>query len=480
VIVATSPSPPIPKQILPPDNKPPAVVVEQPKDDKYVTYELEKDGTVTSADETPEKSGWVKRTRQKVWNSLVPENLSQSVSKDYIPVRKWQLTRDFLGSFAGTASLAAVMTAVGPANAALAALSVAGISVANVHWLKDRIGQVSSIAATNIARVAEKNPKPWMMVGDIVNNVSTVVDAATVIMPPVTYFPVLTGLAVIRSVAGAAAGAAGAEVAPRQALKGNLGEVSVKNGNQGTLATFAGATVGIAALGALQNWMDFGSAAMIVASVGAVGGMFANYAMLQALDYTPLNEKAMRRIVDNLEQNPGQVVGPDPALLKQVAGLASQDSIVAGDSVVPLLEDKTFPELRETYKSRPYIMSIRDGAPYIVRKRDWKADDRPEAGQKPLREDSDYCDKMAQVQAVYQALQAEKLLASEEYASRRAQDEAGANRWVIEESLKKTPEDIRPFLVQCHAAGWSVDTVRFWGEDRANHFDRPEGSATNR
>lgn len=455
--------------------KPPKsdLVVKEPKDDKYITYQRESDGDFSTPDVTDEKKGWLERTREKVWNSLVPEHLSQSVSKDYVATRKWQLARDFLGSAAGTTAVAAVMTAVGPANATLAALSVAGLSVANVNWLKDRIGQVSSIAATNIARVAEKNPKPWMMVADVVNNVGTVVDTATVLLPPVTYFPVLTGMGVVRAVANAAGGAAGANVAPRQAIKGNLGEVSVKNGNQSTLATFAGATVGIAALGALQNYFDFGTSAMIVSTVGAAAGLVANYAMLQALDYTPINEKAMRRILSHEADHPGEIVGPNSNLLREMINVANQDRIVAGDHVKPLLDNPRLDELRELYRTRPYIMSIHEGSPYIVRKHDYLANDVPESASKPLPESSDFCDKMAQVQAVYQAIQAERLLASDEFGARKAKDgQESAERWVIEESLKKTPEDIRPFLEKCQAAGWSVDTVRFWGDERPVQFEK--------
>ena len=448
------------------------LIVKEPKDDQFITYERQSDG-FHSPDVTDEKKGWVDRTREKVWNSLVPEHLNQSVSKDYIPTRKYQLVRDFLGAAAGTSAVAAVMTAVGPANATLAALSVAGLSVANVNWLKDRISQVSSIAATNIARVAEKNPKPWMMVADVVNNVGTIVDTSTVLLPPVTYFPVLTGMGVVRAVANAAGGAAAANVAPRQAIKGNLGEVSVKNGNQSTLATFAGATVGIAALGALQHYMDFGTSAMIVSTVGAVAGLVANYAMLSHLDYTPINEKAMRRILEHESANPGEVPGPGKNLWGDMMKLTQQDRLVAGDRVKPLLDNPKLDELRELYKSRPYILTIEKGAPYMVRKRDHLADDQPKPASKPLPEGSDFCDKMAQVQGVYQALQAEKLLASPEFSERSQKDgKDAAERWVMEESLKQTPDDIRPFLLKCHEAGWSVDTIRFWGDERPVVFEK--------
>lgn len=447
-----------------PGNRP--VLVKEYQGDKLIRFERDKDGMVSSPDISPDEAGWMARTKTKVLNSLVPENLSQSVSKDYVATRKWQLARDFLGAFAGTASLAAVMTAVAPANMALAALSIAGLTVANVNWFKDRMGQVSSIAATNIARIAEKNPRPWMMASDVIQNVGTVVDAATCILPPIVYFPLLTGMGVIRAVGGAAGGAAGANVGPRQAIKGNLGEVSVKNGNQSTLATFAGSTAGIAALGAIGSVTSFGTAVLAVAGIGAVGSLVAYYKMLQALDYNPVNEKSMRYVMDHMQSHNGEIPPPSRNLVGQVLGLVKRDTLVAGDKIKPLLQDKNFEQLRDTFKDRPYIMSIREGKPYLVLKHEEGSKDQPEAGDKPLPESSDFITKIAQTQAMYQGIMAERLLASPDYASKKAQDEDAANKWVIDESLKQTPADIRPFMVDMQKAGWSVDTVRFWGEER--------------
>lgn len=452
-----------------PGNRP--VLVKEFQGDKLIHFERDKDGLVTSPDISPDDAGWMARMKTKALNSLVPENLSQSVSKDYVATRKWQLARDFLGAFAGTASLAAVMTAVAPANGALAALSVAGLTVANVNWFKDRMGQLSSIAATNIARIAEKNPRPWMMASDIIQNVGTVVDAATCVLPPLVYFPLLTGMGVVRAVGGAAGGAAGANVGPRQAIKGNLGEVSVKNGNQSTLATFAGATAGIATLGALGSVLSFGTAVLAVAGIGAVGSLVTYYKMLQSLDYNPVNEKSMRYVMEHMESNKGEVPPPSRNLMGQVAGLIKRDTLIAGDKIKPLLEDKDFAELRETFKDRPYIMNIKDGKPYLVLKHEEGSNDQPETAAKPLPESSDFVTKMAQTQAMYQGIVAERLLASPDYASKKSQDADAADRWVIQESLKQTPKDIRPFLTEMQKAGWSVDTVRFWGEERPSTFE---------
>lgn len=441
------------------------MVVREPVDGKIITFERNPDGSVRSSEKASDRSLW-KRMRQSAVNLLVPENVSESVSKDYVRSRQWQLCRDFLGAFGGMASLAAVMTAVGPANIALATLSIASLSVANVTWLKERLGQVSSIASTKIARIAEKNPKPWMLAADVINNVGTITDAATAIVSPLAYYPMQIGMMILRSGAGAAAGAAGANVGPRQAIRGNLGEVSVKNSNQSTIATFAGATIGAATLAALSEWWGFGPAAMIVASVGATAGLGAYAMMLRSLSYSPVNERAMRQVISHGLDHQGEVPAP-PSLTKQLFGLTHSDKLIVGNRVRPLLEDPSFNDLRTLYQHRPYIMAIRNGAPYIVMKRDKGADDRPPEADKPLPDGADYVDKMAQVQAASQAIIAERLLASDEYEQRATKDGTpAATRWVIEESLHRSPDDVRPLLREMQRKGWSVDMIRFWGEER--------------
>ena len=85
----------------------------------------------------------------------------------------------------------------------------------------------------------------------------------------------------------------------------------------------------------------------------------------------------------------------------------------------------------------------------------------------PLPDSSDYARKMAEVQAAYQAVHAEKLLAGADYKAKvKSEGTEAANIWVSEESKKRTPETMQSLLAEMKAAGWSVDTVRFNGEAR--------------
>ena len=121
-----------------------------------VTYQRDDQGHVVGSQDNQPVPGWLERTKDKAWSSLVPDNLPNSVSADYVRTRKWQLARDFFGTFAATSSLAAVTTAIGPANTALAAMGVAALNLANVTWIKQRLPQITQFASTGLATVSER------------------------------------------------------------------------------------------------------------------------------------------------------------------------------------------------------------------------------------------------------------------------------------------------------------------------------------
>jgi hypothetical protein len=450
------------------------VIVREHQGDRVVTYERDADGRVTTSGNGSSDASWPVRTRRKLWESLVPENITNTVSKDYVATRKWQVARDAFGAFAGTASVTAAVSAIGGANSALLALGIAGVTLANVTWVKDRLAQLTTFSSTGLAKVAEKNPRPWILAADIVNNAGAVIDATTALLPPVVYYPLITGMAVVRAAIGTAEGAAGAGIAPRQAIADNIGEVGVKNANQSTIATTLGATASLVALGTLTAAIGFGPAAIAIAATGAAAGLFCKYKMLQNLDYNPINEGAVRRVISGLEQD-GQVVGPAESLLSQLPSIFKRNTLVVGDSVAPLLDDPNFPKLRELFQTRPYILSVQDGAPHIVLKDDLESSlDTPKAAEPGLPAGPDYARKMVEVQAAYQAVQVEKLLAGDEYQQRVRRDGADqADLWVAQESLQRTPDNLQPLLLDMKAHGWSVDTVRFNGESRPVELGEP-------
>ncbi|GMU51255.1 MAG: hypothetical protein AMXMBFR33_04010 [Candidatus Xenobia bacterium] len=492
-----------PAEWLKPVDTPPAtegkkLVARESEGDKTIIWERDDQGVVTTPDSNLAAGGTpMQKVGRWLSNKLVPENYKVACSPDYPATRAWQLVRDYAGSMAGTAAVGCVMGSVTGATTALLALGWGAVNFANMNNLKDRVGQVTSFLATPLAIRAERNPRPWMMAGDVCQHVCTAMDAAVAVAPPLLYFPILTVSTTLRSIAGAVSGAASANIGPRQAIKGNLGEVSVKNANQGNAATMAGALTTPLVVGGLTSY--FGAtgaqvtaalagdltalasvghavalAGLVTVGIGAALGLFANYMMLKNLDYNPVNEPALRAIVNHMEENQGQICKPDPSVLQAMGTLVGCEKLVVGDRIKPILEDPEFETLRELYKDRPYILRYTEAQPYIVMKTDerFAQSQTPTVTTTTLPHNTDYLNRMGQVQAAIQAIHGERLVASPEYQEKLASGgHREADRWLLEESLKKTPRNVEPFLLKLQEAGWSVDLLRLRGKDRPTVFE---------
>ncbi len=474
------------------------LVARESEGDKTIIWERDEQGVVTTPDSNLAAGGTpMQKAGRWLSNKLVPENYKVACSADYPATRSWQLVRDYAGSMAGTAAVGCVMGSVTGATTALAALGWSMVNFANMNNVKDRIGQITSFLATPLAIRAERNPRPWMMAGDIGQHVCTALDASVAVAPPLLYFPILAVSTTLRSIAGAVSGAAGANIGPRQAIKGNLGEVSVKNSNQSNAATMAGALTTPLIVGGLSSY--FGAtgaqvtaalagdlaalanvghavalAGLVTVGIGAALGLFANYMMLRNLDYNPVNEPALRAIVNHMEDNQGAICKPDPSVLQAMGSLVGAEKLVVGDRIKPILEDPELETLREIYKDRPYILRYTEAQPYIVMKTDerYTQSQTPTVTTSTLPHNTDYLNRMGQVQAAIQAIHGERLAASPEYREKLA---AGghkeADRWLLEESLKKAPKNVEPFLLELQEAGWSVDLLRLRGKDRPTVFE---------
>ena len=80
------------------------------------------------------------------------------------------------------------------------------------------------------------------------------------------------------------------------------------------------------------------------------------------------------------------------------------------------------------------MLDMQNGKPYLMMRENCSPEDR--------------------CQAIYQAIQLEKLQASPEFA------QAGEME-LVRQSLARTPQDIKPFLAEMKAAGWSTDILKF-------------------
>lgn len=401
-----------------------------------ITYGLETDGTVSKT-YPPGKSAptgatsWSRYLREL----FVPRNVSSSVSADYLPTRKWMFVHDIafnLGKFAAGAATAAAL-GMSPIWG--------GAAMATFNLIIDRTCQTTGFLSTFATPQADRNPRPWIVAGETLDTAGTIIQSAASMIPGAV-LPVGMAAAVISVFGGGMRGAAQANIDPRQAVADNLGELRAKNGNQAFVASLLGSLGGMTAFSLLTPVLGTLAAPALTAAA-ATAAVLSMGAMVRRLDFCPVNEKAVRTVVDELEAGRAVPAPERKNVFRSIATLREQDHVVLGREIGGLIGDRArFDELRAMYHGRRYMLDVRDGAPYIV-----------------LRADAELNDRF---QAVMQAVLVERLMSSEEHAKRLAQDgPEKTNAWLVSESLRKTPASVDPLVADMKAAGWSVDKMRF-------------------
>lgn len=191
----------------------------------------------------------------------------------------------------------------------------------------------------------------------------------------------------------------------------------------------------------IQPYLNATSALPAVAAVTGIVGAVLTHQWVKQLDYFPVTESALRRVIEGLDKE-GKIPPPKADRIKDmIANLGDRDKIELGDFRPPATHQR-FQMLNQLYQGRDYILDIQGGKPAISVQHDVAADDR--------------------CQAVIQAIHAEKLLASPEYTQMVTdKGQTAAEEWVLKESLEKTPADIHGFLKQMKEAGWSIDIMKF-------------------
>lgn len=376
---------------------------------------------------------------------IFPPNMETSVSKDYLATRGWQIANIFTRDAAGFAiGAVALSTLVG--DPSWGAAVKGGAAMATFGLIKTYTCQATKFAASFQIDKAEKNPRAWMLASEMVCNFGTVVGALGSLKQVTDLVPggllgVTVACAAISTVGGVMRGAATANVTRRQALDGNLAQVNAANGNQEMLTGFASGMAGAALLAGINKYTNPAiSIPIVAATVGIIGAVCISQ-WVKNLDYHPVTETVLRDVMAGVDST-GKVPAPKPdEFIGMMKELTKDGIIELGENKHPATQAR-LEELKSLHQGRNYLMDIEQGKPYVM-----------------LR---DKCTVEDRFQAVYQVLQAEKLMASAEYQS-MAQDKGkeAADRWAVSQSIQHTPADPKPFLKQMHDSGWSIDVMKF-------------------
>jgi len=376
------------------------------------------------------------KSKKWLYNSIFPTNMDTTMSEDYAPTRRWLVVHDFamgIGNFA-------VGAAMGEALGWNPMWSGAGMNLFN--QIKGKMCETAGFATNYVAPMADKNPRPWLIAGTLGDTAGMVVESCSNLVPGGALLGFSGSASIFRVMTGCMKGAGWADLDMIQAKDDNLGDVRRKHGVQNffvSLATMAAAT------GAMKVATNLvGPWAPPVVAAGAA--LLANFAMNRFVanyNFFPVNEQAVRKLVDALDTG-APIPKPDPS--PNLRETLDWSKIAVGKDMHALKKDpERLEELKGMYQGRNYLLDIVDGKPYVVMREDSKGPDR--------------------FLAVMQAVRVEKLRASDAFTQRVASEgQEKADRWLVQESLAKTPHDPGNLLEQLKEAGWTTDKLRFFDD----------------
>jgi hypothetical protein len=421
---------------------------------EVTTYEVTSDGKVKEHDNSEVDSSnpdgisgtfgrishffATNRFIRKAKQFLVPDNMPESVSSDYKTARTWNFFQSTGWNMANYASGAALAIALG-INPIWG-----GAAMATFNLIKDKLGLFVGFASTLAVPAIDRNPRPWMIAGEVLDHAGILVESTTSLTAAIPGALLPLGLAgcLLRTISGSIKGPSMANIEPRQAVAGNLGEVSKKNGNQNVISNIIGSLAGVYAIRTLMG-MGLGALSpAIVAGAGAALAIGSIVGMVKSLNFHPVNEKSLRRVVAGLEKDK-KVVGPDTSLWNTLKSIKQGDTVVMGDRKLHPTPENVghIRELKNLYSGRNYLLDVRNGDRAIYLNKGCTAEDR----------------LVATMHGIY----VDVLKESENYRKILAdKGSAGADRWLIETSLNKTPADPKPLLKAMQKAGWSTDLLR--------------------
>jgi len=360
---------------------------------------------------------------------FLPSGMPESVSSDYVPSRKWAFVRDLSGAVTDYFGTASALNAVGIGSGPL--------TVGMAWMVRDAIDGVGKVAATTLAKEADRDPKAWTLRGEYAQTAGVLLESTMAIVPG-AFLPIATSSQVIKAFGSTAKGAAQKPIDVHQAKGNNHGEVGSKNSAQNMVAGAIGGGLGFG-LEALGKATLGGISVPIMAAGFSAVRLLAMHKYVQSLDMDQITEKAVGRVVREWIET-GELAKPEGVKLIERKD-KDLKKLVIGSDLAPFTKDQDrFTELRSLYAGRDYMLEVDDEKVCVL-----------------LREGSGRSDQFC---AVLQAVILQHLRRGDTYAQKETQEgREAADRWAVETSLRATPQDPGPLLDQLEKVGWESREV---------------------
>ncbi|CAG5090858.1 Similar to RUSF1: RUS family member 1 (Homo sapiens), partial [Cotesia congregata] len=221
---------------------------------------------------------------------FLPQGFPDSVHPDYIPYQIWDTIQAFASTVLGALTTHSVLQSVGVGE------STATASAAAISWiLKDGTGMIGRIIFTWWKSIElDAQCKKWRLTADILNDLAMGIELTLPSMHSSSVTMLLCLSTAMKSIVGVAGGATRAALTQHQALKGNVGDVSAKDGSQETFINLIGSFVGIFLISYIPNAFLIEMYLILVTI-----HIYANYSAVKVLTFNSLNEDRLILLFHN-------------------------------------------------------------------------------------------------------------------------------------------------------------------------------------
>ncbi|XP_065215870.1 RUS family member 1 [Planococcus citri] len=356
---------------------PKETVFQERNSDRRISYYSDTDGGICSEEYRTSilsRFSFVFNIKRILLEIFLPQGYPTSVSPDYLTYQIWDTVQAFCSTISGTLTTHAIFKGVGVGDQTANALSAA------VTWiLKDGTGMIGRILfawwkGTNL----DTDCKKWRLTADVINDLALGFELLLGIAAFKSYgSTVLCASAVMKSIVGVAGGATRAAITQHQAIRGNMADVSAKDGSQETCVNLLASFFGLYILTMIENntrciWLVFFSVTVM--------HIYANFKAVKCLKMKTMNTSRFLLLLRHfLRTNTVNAVRTINDQESVILGCGITDyklcgkKIYLGGSLQPIIRRKNITseqlkKIKNCYRSFQYIVVDVDTSIHVVLK----------------------------------------------------------------------------------------------------------------
>lgn len=308
--------------------------------------------TVASLPQNRLPHPWVEKAKE----ILLPPNMDENCSKDYLRFRSWSLGSSVCGSAISFSSLAVTMDATHIALGTTEKIVMAQ-TINTYAW------RFTSMGASFLGQKGDKDPRRYYTVNNLVAVSNSLLCLGLLSVIPKSYVPLALGTSITGAFASSLGGAANVNVFNHMA-KNNKGLVSSKNSVQELCASLLGTPISMGIKWAAHKV----GVPPALATAGVLGPiqLFCAMQAAKSIHMEPIQRGHLEQLSDNYLQTGEFKDAPEPTMLGNIkaaivgeATVPCSDTVQVVNKVDDLLQNNANPQdVFSTFRSDKYLVNF--------------------------------------------------------------------------------------------------------------------------